>query len=76
MHAFAESVANAGLWFTSSNILDIQFADLEPYLFNEERSGVTTTASISRETDVANTGYMSARASNTGAVDGDTLATS
>lgn len=79
MHSFAESFATAGLWFTSSNILDIQFADMESYLFNEERSGANTTASMNRETDVVNTGRMSmtgiARASNDGGADGDALAT-
>jgi hypothetical protein len=72
MSAFAESVTTAGLWFTSSNILDIQFVDLELYAFNEERSGANTTASINRETDVANTRHMSisviVRASNAGAL--------
>ncbi|MFT6989014.1 MAG: hypothetical protein ACJASL_000980 [Paraglaciecola sp.] len=80
MYAFAESVVTAGLWFTSSNVLDIQFVDLKLYEFNKERLGANTTASINRETDVVNTGRMSmagiVRASNAGAADGDALATS
>lgn len=79
MNTFAQSVATGGLWFTSSNILDIQYADIEPHLFNGERIGPNTIASISRETDVAGTGYLSmtaiTRAINSGALNGDALVT-
>ncbi len=79
INSFAESVATAGLWFTSSNVLNIQFADLAPYIFNEERIGDRATSSMTRETDVAGTGHLSmsgiARTFNSGAVDGDAVAT-
>lgn len=79
INSFAESVATGGLWFTSSNILDIQYADIEPFIFNEELMGPNTIASLSRETDVAGTGHLSmtaiTRAFNTGAINADAIAT-
>lgn len=79
MNTFAQSTATGGLWFTSSNILDIQFSDIEPYVFDEDGFGPNTVASISRETDVAGTGYLSMTANtsafNSGAINGDAFAT-
>lgn len=75
---FANAIATSDLFFRSSNALDIQFADTELYVFDENSSGPNSFTTITRETDVAGTGHLSltgmTSASNLGAMDSDAFA--
>jgi hypothetical protein len=74
----AEAIATSDLFFSSSNPLDIQFADTAPYEFDESTSGANAFTTVSRETDVAGTGHLSltgmTSVSNLAALDSDAFA--
>ncbi|WP_339723698.1 hypothetical protein [uncultured Paraglaciecola sp.] len=58
VNAFTESYAFLDLFFESSHILDIQYADIEPYILNEDNTDVGSMVSIERETNVSSTGHL------------------
>lgn len=58
-NSLAESFASVDMFFSSSSILDIVFADTSLYTNSETESGDNAAISIVRETDVANTGHLS-----------------
>ncbi|WP_339718928.1 hypothetical protein [uncultured Paraglaciecola sp.] len=58
-HSVAEAFATLDMFFSSSNILDIQFADISPYSTNQTESGGNASISLIRETNVAGTGHLS-----------------
>ncbi|MDO6694190.1 hypothetical protein Q4574_12930 [Aliiglaciecola sp. 3_MG-2023] len=58
-NSFAEAFAMLDLFFTSSNGLDIVFADTSLYINNQTETGDNAITSLIRETDVANTGHLS-----------------
>ncbi|GAA0859432.1 hypothetical protein [Aliiglaciecola litoralis] len=74
-NAFTESFALLDLFFESSNSLDIQFADIEPFILNEDSDGAESMVSIDREINVANTGHLS-MTGYASASDGDAFGTS
>lgn len=58
-NSLAEAFATLDMFFTSSNILDIQFADISPYINNQTESGDNGNISLVRETNVVDTGHLS-----------------
>jgi hypothetical protein len=58
-NSVAEAFARLDMFFSSSNILDIVFADTSPYINNQTESGDNAAISLIRETDVVNTGHLS-----------------
>lgn len=58
-NSVAEAFATLDMFFSSSNILDIQFADISPYLNNQTESGDNANISLVRETNIVDTGHLS-----------------
>jgi hypothetical protein len=58
-NSFAHTVASLDMFFSSSSLLDIVFADTSLYTNNQNEVGDNTFMSLFREIDVSNTGHLS-----------------
>lgn len=58
-NSLAEAFVRVDMFFSSSSILDIVFADTSPYTNTLTELGDNAAISIVRETDVVNTGHLS-----------------
>lgn len=58
-NALAQNNVTLAMLFESSHELNVQFADLDPFVFTENYSGQNASVSIQRETDVMDGGEIS-----------------